>query len=307
MATVTITGATGLIGRRLTALLVEKGYKVIALSRHPQQPIAAGVQMAQWDIAAQTIDAAAIEQADYIVHLAGAGVADKRWRAAYKKEIVESRTRSAALLEKALQQYTHNVQAVISASGIGWYGADTPQTRSKGFEETAPASPDFLGETCRLWEQAIDRIGALGIRTAKIRTGIALSNDGGAFAKFKQPLRFGIATIFGSGEQMVSWIHLEDLCRIYLHAIEHNNMQGAYNAVAPVPVTNKQLMLAMARQLRGKFYVPIHVPSVLLKIALGQMSVEILKSTTVHVGKLRNTGFTFLYPSLDAALNVLLK
>lgn len=306
MATVTITGATGLVARRLAQMLMEKGHQVTGLSRQAEAPVI-GMQMARWDVSAQTIDAAAIEKADYIIHLAGAGVADKRWTAAYKKEIVDSRTQSCRLIAKGLQQYTHHVQAVISASGIGWYGPDTTQSRRQGFVETDAAANDFLGQTCVAWEQEADRIGeTTGVRIVKIRTGLALSNAGGAFAEFKKSQRFGVTPILGSGDQVLSWIHIDDLCRLYMYAMEHVDMQGVYNAAAPAPVSNKQFMLQLSQRLRGKFYIPIHVPAFLLKMILGEMSVEVLKSTTVRIDKIKNAGFTFLYPSLDAALQELL-
>ncbi|RFM26198.1 TIGR01777 family oxidoreductase [Deminuibacter soli] len=307
MATVTITGVTGLVGKRLAQLLLEKGYRVIGLSRSGNAPVI-GVQMARWDIKAQTIDATAIEQADFIVHLAGAGVAEKRWTKEYKQEIIDSRVKSGELLAQAMKQHSNKVQAVVCASGVGWYGADTAGSRANGFVETDKADDDFLGKTCVVWEQANNNIGAqTGVRVVSIRTGLAMSNDGGAFAEFKKPQQFGVAAIFGSGEQVISWIHLDDLCRIYIHAIENAQLQGAYNGVAPAPLTNKQLMLMLAKKLRGNFYIPIHVPAFVLKTMLGEMSVEILKSCTVSAAKIKSTGFTFLYPSAEAALEELLK
>ncbi len=308
MPTVLITGGTGTIGRALTELLLQKGYDVIVVTRDAarQRPSATeGLTYAAWNISAQTIDSAAIQQADYIVHLAGAGVADKRWTAKRKKEIVDSRTQSSALLVKALQQNSNQVKAVVSASAIGWYGADPAIPNPAPFEESAPPNGDFLGETCKIWEKSIEPVTQLGKRLVKIRTGIVLSNDGGALVEFKNPLRFGIAAIIGSGKQVISWIHIEDLCRIYLQAIEDNNMHGAYNAVAPVPVDNKTLTLQLANAIRNKFFIPIHVPAAVLKIVLGEMSVEVLKSATVSSAKIKKEGFQFAYPSIEAALNQL--
>jgi uncharacterized protein (TIGR01777 family) len=147
----------------------------------------------------------------------------------------------------------------------------------------------------------------LGIRVVKLRTGIVLSNNGGAFAEFKKPLKLGIAAILGSGKQVISWIHVNDICRMYLFAAQHEAVKGAYNAVAPMPVTNKSLMLLLAKKMRGKFHITMHVPTFLLKIILGEMSVEVLKSTTVSASKIKNAGFTFFYPSIEAATDELLK
>lgn len=303
MATILITGGTGLIGTRLITMLTKKGHEVIILSRSEKISDQPNVSYATWSIKDQTIDTNAIAKADYIIHLAGAGVADKRWTASRKKEIVESRTESSKLIVKALSETSNKVKAVISGSAIGWYGSDDKLVASaRAFTENAPADDTFLGETCKLWEESIAPVQALGKRLVKIRTGIVLSNDGGALPEFKKPVKFGIASIVGNGKQIISWIHIEDLCRIFVHAIENENLHGVYNAVAPSPVTNKELTLALAEKIKGTFYMPMQVPSFMLKLILGEMSIEVLKSTTVSSDKIRSTGFTFLYPSIQSAL-----
>ena len=161
---------------------------------------------------------------------------------------------------------------------------------------------DFLGETCVLWETSVEPVAEMGIRLVKLRTGIVLSNDGGAFKEFKKPLRFGFAGILGSGKQIISWIHIDDICRIYIEAIENKNINGSYNAVAPLPVTNKKLIIEMAEKLRHKFYIPIHIPTFFLKLFMGKRSAEILKSATVSNKKIKSTGFTFLYPAIESAI-----
>lgn len=308
MPTVCITGGTGLIGKALTAVLVQKGYEVIVLTRSKPSETAAGnhgLSYAKWDVAAQTIDASAIKKADYIVHLAGAGVAEKRWTDKRKKEILDSRTKSSALLIKALAENENHVKAVISSSAIGWYGADPVIPNPRPFAETDPADNAFLGDTCRQWEESIEPVTGLGKRLVKLRTGIVLSTEGGAMKEFLKPLSAGIAAVLGSGKQVVSWIHIDDICRMYLQAIEDDRMQGAYNAVAPHPVSNKQLTISLAKAVRGNFYIPVHVPAPLLKIVLGEMSIEVLKSATVSAEKIRSTGFSFVYPSIEAAINQL--
>lgn len=306
MPTVLITGGTGLIGNALTPMLVSKGFEVIILSRSAKASGDASVSYAQWDVNKGALDLAAIQKADYIIHLAGAGVADKRWTKKRKQEIVESRTKSGELLLKALQENENKVKAFISSSAIGWYGPDNETSQKNGFKEDAPAHDDFLGNTCLQWEQSTKPIEALRKRLVYLRTGIVLSNEGGALKEFKMPMKFGIAAILGGGKQMISWIHIEDICRMYIHAIE-NEISGVFNAVAPKPVSNKTLTLELAKRIRGKFFIPIHVPSFILKIVLGEMSVEVLKSATVNDDKIRNTEFKFLHPSLDAALSELVK
>ena len=293
-----------MIGKALTEALLEKNYKVIILSRKvaSQQPINENLLYAEWDIPNQIIDKAAIERADYIIHLAGAGIADKRWTKKRKQEIVDSRVKSGELLTKTLQEIPNKVKAVISASAIGWYGADPVIPNPKPFTEDDPADSSFLGETCKQWEESTEPVTQLGKRSVKLRTGIVLSKQGGALKEFEKPLRFGIAAILGNGRQVYSWIHIDDLVRLYITAIEDDNMRGAYNAVTPKPVSNKELTLHLARTKKGSFFIPVYIPSFALKIALGEMSIEVLKSATVSCDKIHYSGFTFLYPTIEAAL-----
>ncbi len=309
MPVVMITGGTGLIGKNLTRHLTLKGYEVIIVSRKPARASNDGmISFANWNLEEQKIDSNAIAKSDYIINLAGAGVMEKKWSKKYKKEIVESRTKSGELLINALQKNPNHVRAIIAASAIGWYGGDTkPLLHTSGFIESDTADKNFLGETCRLWEESIEPVTKLNKRLVKLRTGIVLSNDGGAFTEFKKSLGFGIAAILGGGKQIISWIHIDDLCRMYINAIENEKLSGSYNAVAPSPVNNKTLILKLAKKMRGQFYIPFHVPQFLLKLILGQRSIEILKSATVSCEKIKAAGFTFLYPSIDAALKELCK
>lgn len=308
MQTVLISGGTGLVGNALTNTLLAKGYKVIILSRKlKENPPDQNLSYALWDTVTQQIDIAAVKQADYIIHLAGAGVVDKKWTAAYKKEIVESRTESSKLILKALNSNSQNnkVKAIISASAIGWYGADTLPV--KPFTEQKPADSSFLSQTCKLWEESIEPVTNLGIRLVKFRIGIVLSQKGGALTEFKKPIKLGIAAILCNGKQIVSWIHIDDLCRTFITAIENEKMHGAYNAVAPQPVSNKTLTTVLARTMKGGFFIRLYVPVFVLKLMMGQRSIEVLKSTTVSCAKLLDTGFKFTYSSIEAALINLIK
>jgi uncharacterized protein (TIGR01777 family) len=267
---------------------------------------------AHWDINAATIDATAIAGADYIIHLAGAGVADKRWSVARKQEILNSRTKSSALLVKALQETPNKVKAVISASAIGWYGPDNTNggnnnIASQGFVETDPSYPDFLGTTCAAWEASIEPVTSPGLqkRLVCLRTGIVLSKHGGALKEFLKPLAVRMAAVLGNGKQMISWIDVRDLAKMFVYAIEHENLSGSYNAVAPSPVSNKTLTKTLASVLYGKFYITTYVPSFVLKIMLGEMSIEVLKSTTVSAQKIQDAGFVFDYPEITKSLSSL--
>lgn len=306
MATVLITGGTGLIGTRLTEMLVQKGYRVVVLTRNPEAHAERpSVIYRHWDVEKGVIDASAMADADYLIHLAGAGVADKRWSKKRKEEIIKSRVDSASLLVKSAEQYTVRLKAVIGASGIGWYGPDAKK-KSIPFEETAPVDAGFLGETCRVWEESVQPFKAMGKRLVILRIGPALSNKGGMLKELKKPLQYAsFATIFGSGEQIVSWIHIDDLCRMFVYALENEQIEGVYNAVAPTPVSNKALTLSIAGHRYKKPFMPVHVPAFVLKLMLGEMSVEVLKGTTVSATRIRATGFRFLYPSIDAAMEQL--
>lgn len=303
MRTIIITGGTGLVGKELTKTLLLKNYKVIVLTRKIPDDGIPNVEYALWDVHKKIIDRNALNRADGIIHLAGAGVVEKKWTASYKKEIMESRTKSSELIIDVLKNMEHKVKVIVSASATGWYGED--KIPGHFFTEDEKADGSFLGEVCRLWEQSIEPAQDLGIRVVKLRTGIVLSKAGGAYKEFKVPLKAGVASILASGRQMVSWIHIDDLCRQYIYALENENVSGSYNAVAPFPVSNKDLIISIANEVKGKFYLPVHVPGFVLKLMMGGRSTEILKSTTVSADKIKKAGFTFLYPAVEGAVKAI--
>jgi len=303
MDTVLITGGTGLVGKALTQLLLDRGYKVIILSRQLPKTDNPRLSYAQWDITRKTIDLTAIQQADFIVHLAGANVAEKRWSPARKKEILDSRTQTSHLLFDTLRQHPNKVKKIISASATGYYGTYTDKT----FIENDTPAEDFLGSTCAAWENSVLQMGTLGKQVVIFRTGIALSRDGGALKEFYKPLKLGFATILGGGEQWISWIHIQDLVRLYFNAIVNDHLNGIYNAVAPQPVPHKELVMTMARAAKGKSFITTYVPAFALKLALGEMSEEVLKSMKVSSQKIQNTGFVFSYPTIQQAMEQLFK
>jgi uncharacterized protein (TIGR01777 family) len=293
-----------MIGKALTQALIERGFKVIIFTRQSNdKPKTQNDKLtyATWDVNKQTLDKDALAKADYIIHLAGANFADKRWNEKVKQEIVSSRVDSAKLLIESLKTIPNKVKTIISASGISWYGSDDNRM-SKPFSESDPPANDFMAETCKQWEAAIEPASFLGKRLVKFRIGPVLSTDGGAYVEFKNPMKFGIAGIIGSGKQIVSWIHIDDLVRAILFVMENGNMEGVFNAVAPHPASNKEMILKIAGKNRGKAFIPVHAPSFALKIVFGEMIGEILKSTTVSSEKLQKAGFIFQYPDLESAI-----
>ena len=292
-----------MIGKALTQALIERGFNVIILTRHinnEQKTKNDKLRYAIWDVEKQMIDKNAFAKAYYIVHLAGANFADKRWNEKVKNEIVSSRVDSARLIIESLKTIPNKVKTVISASGISWYGADDSKN-AKPFTENDPPASDFMAQTCQQWEAAIEPASFLGKRLIKFRIGPVLSTDGGAYVEFKNPLKFGVGGIIGNGKQIMSWIHIDDLVRAILFSMETEQMEGVYNAVSPKPVSNKELILEIAKS-TGKFFVPIPAPSFALKIVFGEMIGEILKSTTVSSEKLQQAGFIFQYPDIRSAI-----
>ncbi|MFO7370319.1 MAG: TIGR01777 family oxidoreductase [Bacteroidales bacterium] len=300
MENILITGGTGLIGKHLTKMLIDNGYSVALLGRKINKT--GDLQTWFWDIENNTVDAGALDSADYIIHLAGAGIGDKRWSKRRKKEIRDSRIRSAQLIFDQVMQGKRRVKAFLSASAIGYYGGTTSE---KIFSETDPPAADFLGETCRLWEEAADRFRNAGIRTVKIRTGVVLTPKGGALSKLALPVKMGIGSHLGNGSQYMPWIHIEDLCGIYLKALKDQSVQGSYNAVAPEHITNRQLMKAIAGVLHKPMWFP-PVPAFALRLLFGEMASLFLSGSRVSCNQITRTGYAFKYSRLKDALGNLL-
>lgn len=299
---VLITGGTGLVGTALTELLVEKDYTVTILTRdknltskHPN------IAYSYWDINKGVIDKEELLSANYMVHLAGAGIADKPWSEKRKKEILDSRVAPIKLIYNSLKNNPNQLKAFISASGVGYYGAITTNTI---FDETAPAANDFLGKTCLQWELAVDELNDLSIRTVKLRTGIVLAKNGGALPKMMQPFKFSLGAALGSGKQIMPWIHIDDLAQLYVAAIENDNFNGAYNAIAR-NVSNKDFSKILSKTMNKPFWLP-NVPGFMLKFFLGEMAVILLEGSAVNNQKLLQTGFKLKFTDLEVALKELL-
>ena len=300
MENVLITGGTGLIGRHLSNRLTESGYTVALLSRKPvSYP---GLKVYGWEPDSGLIDPEAISTADYIIHLAGAGLGDRRWSEKRKKEILDSRLKSAQLITARLRETGRRPKAFISASGTGYYGSATSEYI---FTESDKPGADFIGEVCRRWEEAAGEAGSMGIRTVIIRAGIVLAMRGGALQRMALPARFGIGSPLGSGRQYMPWIHIDDLCSIYLKAVVDLSMSGTYNAVTPEHVTNREFMKTVSEVMGRPFFFPA-IPSFVFRILFGEMSSILLNGTRVSPEKIISSGLSFEYPDLRSALLSLL-
>ena len=297
--TVLITGGTGLVGNRLSQLLTEKGYKVIHLSR--KRSLSATYPAFQWNIEKGEIDESALLQADYIITLAGAGIADKRWTRSRKRLIISSRVKGIQLLKKELLAKKITPKAIIGASAIGFYG-DAGQAK---LDETSSSGNDFLSESVRVWEGAYKNLEELNTRIPVIRIGIVLSTLGGALSKMLPTYNVGVGTYFGNGKQIYSWIHIDDICKMFIHAIENEAIEGIYNGVAPNPVSNKRMAIDIGKAM-NKTTLPLPAPAFGLKMALGEMAAVVLSSSNVSAQKITNTGFQFDYPELIPALQNIL-
>ncbi|MEJ8758138.1 TIGR01777 family oxidoreductase [Pontibacter sp. H259] len=290
-----ITGGSGMIGSRLSEMLIDQGYEVAHLSRDPNK--FSKYKTFRWDIKEGYIDDNAITYADYIIHLAGAGVADEKWTEERKREILNSRVDSANLLYNCLQKSDHRVKGFISASAIGIYGNSGDQLVS----EESILADDFLAEVCKAWEASAWQVKNLGLRTVIFRLGIVLSNKGGALPQLALPIKMMAGAPLGTGKQYMSWIHIDDACRLFINAVEDTQFEGVYNAVAPHPVTNSEFTKELAEVMHKPLVLP-KVPVFALNLVLGQKSGVVLDSQRVSANKVLQTGFTFEYNYLDEAL-----
>jgi uncharacterized protein (TIGR01777 family) len=303
MKTIGIIGGTGFVGSHLVNLLTSQGYNTIIFSRGKAKPSNnLLIQYAQFDYKKQLCDTSAFKKLDAVVNLAGAGVADKRWTKQRKEEIITSRVDNTLFLISVLKAHAPNCKTFVAASATGFYGPDKPG--SKPFTEEATPFPDFLGTTCQQWEAATQAAQLL-MRTVVLRFGIVLGKESGAFVEFIKPMSLGIMPILGSGKQMVSWIEVTDLANLIQYAITNEKVSGIYNAVTPNPVTHKQLMKTIAA-IKGGIKIPVPVPALFLKILLGELSIEILKSCTVSAKKTLASGFVYRFPELPGAVKHIL-
>jgi len=293
---VLISGGNGLIGRRVAEALEKRGHRVRLLVR--VRKTAGQKPVFVWNPERGVMDRTAVKEANVIIHLAGANIGARRWTKARKKEIVQSRVKTAEMLFHAVKKSGVRLEAFITASAAGWYGA---RTSSRIFTEDDPPAEDFLGTTCRLWEEAAGRFEEVARRVVKVRSGVVLAARRGALPKMAVPVRLGMGASLGSGKQFLPWIHIDDIAGIYLQAVEDETMRGAYNAVAPHGVTLDEFMRTLARVLKKPYLMP-PIPAVLLKIVLGEMSSLVLEGSRLSAEKIKQAGYTFRFETVEQAL-----
>jgi uncharacterized protein (TIGR01777 family) len=297
-----LTGGSGFIGKKLSNLLISQGYSVSILTR-TERKASENITYYKWNIENNYIDEVSVLKADYIIHLAGEGIAEKKWSNKRKKEIIDSRDKPINLIYSVLKKNNKSLDAFISASAVGIYGAFTSENICT---EESPAANDFLGETCQKWETATECIKLLGIRTVIIRTGLVLGKGDGFLKKLVPLFKYRLGSIIGTGKQYMPWIHIDDLCNIYLLAITNTNMNGPYNAAVADDTNNATFSKALANVYGYSIWLP-KVPSFVIKLVMGEMSKIVLTGQRVSAQKIKNAGFKFKYSNLKPALISCLK
>lgn len=289
-----ITGGTGLVGSYLQSYLVDNGYTVAILSRSKS----AAKDSFYWNIDQQEIDIEAIEFADVIIHLAGENVSSKRWSAKQKRKIIDSRVKSTNLLKEGINKAKSKPKLFISASAVGYYGIEPSDVES--IEEDKPGS-DFLAKTVILWEDSVLQIEELGVKTIRLRLGVVIAKEGGFLRRIKTIVNLGLAAPVGSGKQIVPWIELSDLARMFEFLIKNDTSYSVYNAVAPGNLSNKELMKVMAKNMNRPFIMPA-IPAFVIRILYGEMGDIILYGKKVSAKRIESTGFEFKFTNFDSLI-----
>jgi uncharacterized protein (TIGR01777 family) len=300
---VAVTGSSGLIGTALTAGLRADGHQVVRLVRRPPHAVTDGSDETRWDPRAADAGDPALDGVDACVHLAGAGVADHRWTRSYKAEIRASRVLATRALATVLARMESPPKVLITASAIGWYG----DTGGREVTEDSPAGSGFLSRVVHDWEAASASAAEKGIRVVHLRSGLVLAKAGGVLARLLLPARFGLLPRFGTGTQVMSWISLADevaAIRFLLdRAPDPATLSGPYNLTAPSAVTNSELTSALNAALRRPDFPALRIPELVLRLALGEMSTELLTSARVLPERLTGAGYEFRHLTISAALN----
>jgi uncharacterized protein (TIGR01777 family) len=296
MATILITGGTGLIGKALTKTLTDQGHSVRILSRTPH----AGARVPEfyWNVEKQEIDDKAFDDIDHLVHLAGVGVADKRWTEQRKKEIIDSRVDSMKLITDTVKKKNIRLNSFVGSSAIGIYGRGTSE---KIFGEDDQGPESFLRKTCELWESSYDEMATLSDKTSIVRIGVVLAKKGGALKRLLPLFKAGIGSAIGSGKQYMPWIHINDMVAVIMKALFDPEFKGIFNAVATEHITNHYFSKTLAKVMSKPFFMPA-VPAFVMTLLYGEMASVLLEGSRASNKKLLQTGFTFTYPDLEKAL-----
>lgn len=297
-----ITGGTGLLGKQLSKLLLANGHKVAILSRSKRED--ADLRYFQWDIKKGEIEPEALQNVDCLIHLAGAGIADEKWTDERKETIIKSRVEPLALLAEKFKEVGVFPKSIVSASAVGIYGFDTGD---KNLSEEDDKGKDYISEVVLKWEKAVDDFTTLTkSRAVKLRIGIVLDKNGGALPQLALPVKLGVGSALGDGEQWLSWIHTDDLCQMFYQCSLDSTKQGAYNAVAPNPVKNKDMVKVLGKVLSRPIWAP-KVPGFFLKLVLGERAQLVLGGNKVSASKIEATGFNFKFSILEDALTEIYK
>ncbi len=300
MKNIVIIGGSGLVGQHLSQKLSGLGYHISIYGRTQKQE--SQYSFYTYNYRSNQIETEGLEQANFVINLAGANVGSKRWTKKRKQEIYDSRVKQTGFFFRKIKEFNPNIKAYISASAIGYYGMQISETIH---QETDKAGKDFLAEVCRDWEEKADLFQQAGIRTIKFRTGLVLSARGGAIARMRSPAKLGLLSPLGSGKQYMPWIHIEDLCRLFIKAIENTKLHGVYNAVAPEHINNKGFTKHLLQQYKKRMWLP-KVPSFVLKTVLGEQAKLLLHGNRVSSGKIQKTKFEFKFPEIEPALKNIL-
>ena len=296
-----ITGATGLVGQEIVSLCHQLDIDVNYLTTSKDKIMSeSNYQGYYWNPKIGEIDTDCFKGVEVIVNLAGATVA-KKWTASYKKEILESRTHTTSLIFDSLKSITNSVHHVISASAIGIY---PDSFQNYYMEDAKERDKGFLGQVVSSWEDTVTQFSELGIKVSLLRIGLVLSSKGGAFLKLVQPIRYGVGAFFGKGEQWQSWIHVEDLARMFVYVMQ-KELKGVFNAVSPNPVSNKKLINTIAARLGRRILLP-NIPRLAMRLVLGEMHILLFSSQRVCCNKLLETGFVFKHDNIASAIDDLL-
>lgn len=299
---VLITGATGLVGNKLVALLLKDNHKIHYLSTSKSKlKNNSNYKGFYWNPATGEIDKNAFEEVSVIIHLAGASIS-KKWTKAYKKEIIESRVAGANLIFETLRIIPNKVTQYISASAVGIYPSDLNYIYH---ENNSQVDESFLGEVTQLWEESANQFKALSIPVSIVRIGVVFAKESGALVEMTKPVKYGFGAVLSSGQQYISWIHIDDLVEIFKYILD-NNLNGIYNAVSPYPITNEELTKVIAKNINKPLFLP-NVPKFILNLLLGEMHIILTSSQNVSCRKILDAGFQFHFASLNKSLQNLLK